>query len=268
MPSIASVSSTRAIDVVGVEAHVERTECDLLADGRREHLRVGVLEDEPDPAAKATRELLVLEVVLGDLFTEGRVGAAVGEQQPVEELQQRRLAAAVGAEQRDLLAAVDLQRHAVERRDSGRGSVVDIGARERARCRCAHAMTRSPHEHERRDDETARSTDDRVASTEPRRRERAHVAACTHAGPSPCRPLPTSRAPCRTARPPTPRRSAGRWRRRVSLRRPCARGERCTCRRPRSAGGTGSGTPSTARGRTSWARTAIAARRAAATTAS
>ena len=100
----ASVSSTRASTCVARQAHVQRTERDLLADRRREHLGVGVLEDEADAGAEAAVELLVLEVVLGDRRRRTRVRAGVGEHEAVEHLQQRRLAAAVGAEQRDLLA--------------------------------------------------------------------------------------------------------------------------------------------------------------------
>ena len=54
MSSIASVSSTRAVDLVVRQAHVQRAERDLLAHGRREHLGVGVLEDEADPDAEAS----------------------------------------------------------------------------------------------------------------------------------------------------------------------------------------------------------------------
>ena len=79
MSSIARVSSTRADDRVGLEAHVERAERELFSNRGREHLRVGVLEDEPDPAAEGARELLVLEVILGDLDTERRERPAVGE---------------------------------------------------------------------------------------------------------------------------------------------------------------------------------------------
>ena len=57
-------------------------------------------------------------VVLGDRPAERAVRARRrGTTQAVEDLQQRRLAAAVGAEQRDLLAAADVQRHVVERRE-------------------------------------------------------------------------------------------------------------------------------------------------------
>ena len=64
--SIAQCVVDTLLDLVGCEAHVQRTEGDLFADCRREDLGVGVLEDEPDPGPEAARELLVLEVVLGD----------------------------------------------------------------------------------------------------------------------------------------------------------------------------------------------------------
>ena len=52
--------------------HVERSERDLVAHRGREHLRVGVLEDESDPRAEPDRELLVVEVVLGDRLPNAR----------------------------------------------------------------------------------------------------------------------------------------------------------------------------------------------------
>ena len=57
---------------------LQRAERDLLAHRRREHLGVGVLEDEADARAEALRELLVLEVLLGDVArrTRGSVPAS------------------------------------------------------------------------------------------------------------------------------------------------------------------------------------------------
>src|SRR2546421_405495 len=92
------------IDFLGRHPHVQRAEGDLLTDAGREHLRVGVLEHEPDPRAEGGVVLLVFEVVLGDRLAERAVPARVGKQQAVEQLEQRRLPAAVGADQRHLLA--------------------------------------------------------------------------------------------------------------------------------------------------------------------
>ena len=39
------------LDLVGGHPHVQRPEGDLLTDARREHLRVGVLKDEPNAGA-------------------------------------------------------------------------------------------------------------------------------------------------------------------------------------------------------------------------
>ncbi len=86
------------------QAELETAEGDLLADGGGEDLGVGVLEDEADPRAEALDVLLVLEVVLRHQVTEGVERALAGEHQPVEDLQEGRLAAAVGAEQGDHLA--------------------------------------------------------------------------------------------------------------------------------------------------------------------
>jgi len=96
--------------------HVRRTEGDLLADGGREHLRIRVLEDDPDAAANAAVQLLVLEAVFGDLGSERMERPRRGEDETVEQLQQRRLAAAVGAEQRQALAAAYRRGDPVERR--------------------------------------------------------------------------------------------------------------------------------------------------------
>ena len=60
------------VDLVAGQAHVQRAERDLLPHRRREHLRVGVLEHETDPRAEPARELLVFEVVLGDVVRRTR----------------------------------------------------------------------------------------------------------------------------------------------------------------------------------------------------
>ena len=109
MSSIASVSSTRRSTSDDRHRHVERTERDLLTHGRREHLRIGVLEDEADPRAEALVELLVFKARFGDRLTERGVRASVGEQESVEQLEQRGLPATVRADESDFLAAADAQ---------------------------------------------------------------------------------------------------------------------------------------------------------------
>ena len=209
MSSMASVSSMRATTSSRVEAHVEGSERDLVADRRREHLGVGVLEDEPDAAAEAARELFVLEVVFGDVGAERAVGAGVGEQQTVEQLEQRRLPAAVRTEQRDLLARVDRQRHAVERGEPPEVRVLEVAAlagaasdRRLSRGH-GHPTTRGAPTTQQASAPNARSSrrSSSAASASGRRR-------CTPVRPSPCTPLPRARAPCRRVHPPTRRRTA------------------------------------------------------------
>ena len=74
-------------------------------------------------------------------------GAGVGEDEPVEHLEQRRLAAAVGAEQRHLLAPLDRRARRRRARGSGRGRRSAgrgrRGAGRRPRCRVHQPTERS-----------------------------------------------------------------------------------------------------------------------------
>ena len=84
----------------------------------------------PTLRAEAHRELLVLQVVLGHRLAERLERARVGEDQTVQDLEQRRLPAAVGAEQRDALAVIDRERHAVERGEPLQVGVAHVAAHE------------------------------------------------------------------------------------------------------------------------------------------
>ncbi len=107
-------------------AHLQGPEGDLVEDGRVEELDVGVLEDEADAAAEGERRVVVGEAFFGERLAEGLDPPAIGEIEPVEEPEKRRLARAVGAEQHDALAGHDAQAEAVEGRRLVIG-VADIG---------------------------------------------------------------------------------------------------------------------------------------------
>src|ERR1035437_8523585 len=113
------------LDLDRLETQLQRSEGDLLAYRRRKDLRVGVLEDEADPGTEAAREAHVLELELAHLLAEGPVAAPVGKDQAGQDLEQRRLSAAVGAEKRQPLASGDLQRDVLER-----GEALEIGVAE------------------------------------------------------------------------------------------------------------------------------------------
>ena len=99
----------------------------LVEDVGAEELHVGLLEDEADARAELAAERRVLERVLGQRRrrTRRRVPAAA-EHEPVEHLEQRRLAGAVGAHDRDVLAGAAIARSTrrgptTARRSVGRG---------------------------------------------------------------------------------------------------------------------------------------------------
>ena len=91
------------VELVAAQAEVGRTERDVLAHRGHEQLVVGVLEDHADPAAD------LLEVLLDHRHPGDLDGAGPRGEDAVEVQHQRRLAGAVGAEQRDPLALVDVQ---------------------------------------------------------------------------------------------------------------------------------------------------------------
>ena len=112
------------------ESKLQGPEGELVKRGRTEELDVCVLEDKPDIRAELAPELRFIQRVLGQCVTEGRDGSCRGEDQTIEHLEQRGLAAAVGADQSDLLAGLDRQVDAVEREDAGTILVADAGKRE------------------------------------------------------------------------------------------------------------------------------------------
>ncbi len=94
----------------GRQPHVDRPESDVLLDGGGEELIVGVLEDDAD-AAENFPVLYALH-----RFAIEKNPPQGGAQQTVEMLDEGRLAAAVGAEDRQKLPPPDLQIDPVERR--------------------------------------------------------------------------------------------------------------------------------------------------------
>ena len=123
MPTSSERGLHALLELVAAEAEVGRAEADVGADRAHEQLVVGVLEDDADPAADLG------DVVLGDREAADRDAARAGGQDAVEVQHQRGLAGAVGAEQRDPLALVDVEVDAVERLVAvgvGEGQAADV----------------------------------------------------------------------------------------------------------------------------------------------
>jgi len=89
------------------QAELERAEGDVVEDRRAEELHVGILEDEPDLAVEAEGVLPVGN--RRHVAAESRHPARRRGGDPVEQLQERRLPAPVGAQEHDLLAPADLE---------------------------------------------------------------------------------------------------------------------------------------------------------------
>ena len=105
---------------------VQRPVGDVVEHGRREELVVRIREEQPDlrPDRGEARVLQALAAHLDH---------ALAAQQPVELQQQRRLARAVRAEQRDPLAGGDLEVDAIEARRAVRVGVADAAQHELGR---------------------------------------------------------------------------------------------------------------------------------------
>ena len=99
--------------LLGRQAELERPEGDVVEHGRAEELDIGVLEDQADLAVEAKG--ILASGNRGDVPAERAHRAGGRADDAVEQLQQGRFAAAVGAEQHDLLALADVQVDAVER---------------------------------------------------------------------------------------------------------------------------------------------------------
>ena len=149
--------------VVLGEAELQRAERELVEGGVAEQLDVGVLEDEAHAAAELAAKRRVLERVLGERVPERRDRASRGEHEAVEHLEQRGLARAVRAGDGDVLAGLDRQVDAGQRRDCPRGT---RGGRRRARTRESRS-SRAHHpvdaeQHGAREDATRRATPSRA----------------------------------------------------------------------------------------------------------
>ncbi len=103
------------------EPHLPGAEADLLLHVAAEQLDVGVLEDEAHPLVEPLREDVVFQGLLVDDVPVEPVGPLFGIDEPVEQFQKGRLAAAVGALEHDGLSP----RHV--KRDIAQGDVSLIG---------------------------------------------------------------------------------------------------------------------------------------------
>ena len=127
------------LELVALEAEVGRAEAHVLADRAHEQLVVGVLEHDADPAPDLG------DVVLGDRQPADGDAPGAGDEDAVEVQHQRGLAGAVGAEQGDALALVDVEVDAEQRLVAvgvGEREAVDVEDRSHglvtaASCRCS-----------------------------------------------------------------------------------------------------------------------------------
>ena len=121
-----------ALDFGALQAHVQRSERDVLAHRRHEQLVIRVLEDQADVSAdlpqrpRADRDACDLDF-------------ALAQQEAVEAQHQGRLAGAVRAEHGDPLAVRHVQLDAVQRQVAVGVAVADAARVDGA----AHAITRS-----------------------------------------------------------------------------------------------------------------------------
>ena len=90
------------------EAHVERTERDVLADRRHEELVVGILEDDSDGATNLIKGLLGNRQVPDAHFT------LSGPQEPVQLQQKGRFPGAIGSDQGDRFTMGDSEADPVQ----------------------------------------------------------------------------------------------------------------------------------------------------------
>ena len=99
-------------------ADVLQPERDLGGHAREHDLVLGILEERRDGSREVGRPRAP-GVVAGDLDAAGEAAAVEVRHEPGQRAQQRRLAAAGGAEQRDHLARLEVERDAVQRRCRG-----------------------------------------------------------------------------------------------------------------------------------------------------
>ena len=111
-------------DLLGRDGHVLETERDLVLDARHHDLVLRVLEDRRDDAGELGRAVRP-GVQAADLDPAGEAATVEVRHEPRQRAQERRLAAAGGAEQRDDLARVELEREITHRRHAAR-----VGERE------------------------------------------------------------------------------------------------------------------------------------------
>ena len=178
---------------------LQRAERDLLAHRRREHLGVGVLEDEPDPGAEAAVENCssssassVTSCAERPVRAGGRGTAGRRAPSAASTCRSRWRRAA-----RRVSPGATLQRHAVERREA-----VEVAVARRPRSASSGSDTRHAVDSRWRQRRRPAAAPAQATS---RAREPAPGPACgrrrgSRARPSPGAPPRTARAPCRTAR--------------------------------------------------------------------
>lgn len=140
-PDVAERVPDRPPDGIGREAEVHRPEGHVLLDSRGDDLDVGVLEDEPDPAA----EVPETPVVVGERPAVKADLARGGPEHAVEHQQERRLPGAVRADEGGLRTGGYPDAHPGE---GGRAVWVGVGDVVGFKQRCCHANTGPPVESE------------------------------------------------------------------------------------------------------------------------
>ena len=105
-----------ALELARRQTHLSGTKGDFLAHRGAEQLGIGVLEHKANALMKALCGHGILQKRRVDHVSVKQVRAGVRELKAIDKAHDRRLAAAVGAEQGNQLAAIDLQRYAVDNR--------------------------------------------------------------------------------------------------------------------------------------------------------
>ena len=207
---MARVSSTRPDDLVVGQVEVQRPKGDLVAHGGVEELGVGALEHHADTPPKALgHDGFVEQGAATDALAEGLDLALRGLDEPGQDLEQGRLARAVGA--RGWRGArrgrsPDRPRRAPRSRGRTRSRRRSAERRGDGRHRGARRQGEPDQRgeagrHARRPDDVERSADARCAACAPR--------PCSRARSSPGRPARSSPATCRRRSPPPPRGNGG-----------------------------------------------------------
>jgi hypothetical protein len=117
MDMVWSVSSTRRITSSLLHCNCKRTVCDFVEYRGIEELDIRILKDERYASPEIQKEFFLLKELFGErvAFEFDRTGR--GKIERIQNSQERGLAGAVGAEQRNPIPCFDVERESADRRD-------------------------------------------------------------------------------------------------------------------------------------------------------